>query len=500
MIKKILLLFVLISAISCDKKTTDKSFFEKGEVIINGQIKNYEPSESDDNELAFYYCNQLDFEMQSKAIAEVNNDGSFSAKFTISNPQVILFTYKNAGQIYVEPNKTLSFDFDGGTTSKDELQESFVFNGNLKEENESLKNYFLFLDSDKSTFYDKFRSLKNPEQAFKLIDSTYAIDDEKTKQYLSENELSDNISNWIKLENKLNPISDLLSYAIFSYRPSDREKPFNDHFPKAYIDKMTNIPKIDESSYVNNEIYTFLPNYYNAYLSQVVYSETKDWKKIDSVLYNDESYSFKKNSEFFNILLFDKLNIAFNNNDTLFYSKNNKLIERTFEKTRYEEAIMNKYVAVKELLENPQLPENSELLEFEASSAEDMFKELVDNAEGKLIYIDNWATWCGPCRSEFKEATPKLKAKYKDEIEFIYLCHQSQENNYKPTIAQFQIEGKHYFLNNNQTQEIQKVLKINGYPTYNIISRNGEIIKTGNEFRPSNELTYTVIDSLLNSK
>ena len=186
MIKKTLLLFILIGVISCNKKSTDKGFFEKGEVIINGQIKNYEPTESDDNELAFYYCNQLNFDMQSKAIAQVNNDGSFSAKFSISNPQVILFTYKNTGEIYVEPNKTLSFDFDGGTSAKDEFQKSFIFNGNLKEENESLKNYFLFLDSDKSAFYDKFRSLKNPEQAFKLIDSTYAIDTEKTKQYLSE--------------------------------------------------------------------------------------------------------------------------------------------------------------------------------------------------------------------------------------------------------------------------------------------------------------------------
>ena len=193
------------------------------------------------------------------------------------------------------------------------------------------------------------------------------------------------------------------------------------------------------------------------------------------------------------------MNNAFKNNDTLFYSKNNELIEKTFQKTRYEEAIKNKYVAVKELLENPKLPKNSELLEFQTSSAEDMLKEIIDNAEGKLIYVDNWATWCGPCRSEFKEATPKFKAKYKDEIEFVYLCHQSQESNYKPTIAQYQIEGKHYFLNNNQTQEIQKTLNINGYPTYNIISQKGEIIKTGNEFRPSNALTYTVIDSLLNS-
>ena len=33
------------------------------------------------------------------------------------------------------------------------------------------------------------------------------------------------------------------------------------------------------------------------------------------------------------------------------------------------------------------------------------FKEITDLYPGKVIFIDVWATWCGPCRASFAHQT-----------------------------------------------------------------------------------------------
>jgi len=496
--KKLLIpLLIVISVVSCKNETKTQNFFNEGEVTITGKIQNYSPDKDSINEVSFIYSNLLDFDIQNKAVAKINDNGSFSTKFTISNPQVIFFYFDNSGEVYVEPNTTLNLDFNSRTASNLEFEKSFVFNGDLKKENEDLRHYKTTVTFDRTSFYKKFNALKTPKEAFKLIDSTYSIETKKSENFLTENNLSDNISNWIELESKLNPISDLLSYAIFSFRPNDKNKNFNDHFPKEYLEEINNIPLINEESFVNTEIYSFLPNYYNAYLRTSIHSQTKDWKKVDSVLYTDKKYAFKNNPEFFKILLFDKLSNQLKNNDTLFYHKNEKLITTTFKDTKYENAIKDKLVLVRELIKNPNLPENSQLLSLNTNNADDIFSEIVKNANGKVIYIDNWATWCGPCKAEFKESTPKLKNKFKDDIEFVYLCHQSDKNQYKPTIAQYQIEGKHYFMNEEQTKNLTKLLNIRGFPNYTIVDKNGKIVKSGFEYRPSREETHKILTSLI---
>lgn len=496
--KKLLISFLAVTAfISCKQEENKEPFFNKGEVTIKGKINNYSAENDSIKKVSFFYSNQLDFDMQTEASAKIDSDGNFSTKFTVSNPQVIFFYYDNAGEVYVAPNQNLEFNFDAGIKNSVDFEKSFSFNGSLKKENEELNKFKIATTIDKSDYYKKFRSLKKPEEALKLIDSLHTKENDRTKDFLSKNNVSENIKNWIDLQGELRPISDLLSYGVFRFRPTDKDKKFKDNFPEEYIKRIESLPKFDEKSFVNREIYTFLPNYYNAYLGRVIMSDVKDWKKIDSVLYSDEKYSFKENPEFFKILLFDRLNNQLKNNDTVFYQKNKELITNTFKNTRYEQAIKDKYSYVKELIENPVLSEGTELLSFKTNDAQEILNQIIKNANGKVVYIDNWATWCGPCKREFKEATPKLKKKFKGDIEFIYFCHQSEEGGYKPTISKYKIAGKHYFMNKEQTESLAKLLNITGFPTYSIINKKGKILHSGFEFRPSIPKTTEILTKLI---
>jgi thiol-disulfide isomerase/thioredoxin len=42
------------------------------------------------------------------------------------------------------------------------------------------------------------------------------------------------------------------------------------------------------------------------------------------------------------------------------------------------------------------------------------------NADGKVVLVNIWATWCGPCVEEFPDIV-ELKQKYKDQLEVVFI-------------------------------------------------------------------------------
>lgn len=107
------------------------------------------------------------------------------------------------------------------------------------------------------------------------------------------------------------------------------------------------------------------------------------------------------------------------------------------------------------------------------TSDEKLFVEMLKPFKGKVILVDVWATWCGPCRIANKEMEP-LKAQLADEedLVFLYLAGEnSPENTWKNMIAD--LKGEHYRVNNEQWNYLSESLNARGVPTYIIIDREG---------------------------
>lgn len=140
---------------------------------------------------------------------------------------------------------------------------------------------------------------------------------------------------------------------------------------------------------------------------------------------------------------------------------------------------------------------------FEAASGAekeilgDLMNNLLVNHKGKVIYIDIWATWCGPCRSEIPYAFD-LHNHFKGQpIEFINLCLSSDREAWKQVIEKQKMVGSNYYFNKDQSELLIRKLNVAGFPTYLIIGKDGQVVNKQAPRPSSGSVIRTRLSELL---
>lgn len=120
--------------------------------------------------------------------------------------------------------------------------------------------------------------------------------------------------------------------------------------------------------------------------------------------------------------------------------------------------------------------------------------------KGKVIYVDFWASWCGPCRQEFpfsKKIHASLTEKQKKNIVFLYISIDEDPDNWKNAIEKLQLDnGEHGYSEGGWASEVVRKYQINGIPRYMIIDKNGTIVQL-DAVRPSNPATLEILLKLI---
>lgn len=116
--------------------------------------------------------------------------------------------------------------------------------------------------------------------------------------------------------------------------------------------------------------------------------------------------------------------------------------------------------------------------------------------KGKYVYIDCWATWCGPCKQQLP-ALKQLEHKYKGkDIVFVSISSDSDSNKWKNMVKEQKLGGVQLIKTVPTYSEFSDLFMINAIPRFIILDKEGKVFDA-NVTRPSDPATVELLDGLL---
>lgn len=150
----------------------------------------------------------------------------------------------------------------------------------------------------------------------------------------------------------------------------------------------------------------------------------------------------------------------------------------------YKEGLQEKYKAIKTALDAG-ISEGINLNEFPEKGTEDMIGDLVKKHPGKVLYIDLWATWCGPCIGTFPQAKTLKEDLKGEEVVFVYLAASSSNpKKWKNVIQSMDLKGEHYFMDDPSYEAFLDQFNIPSIPRYLLVDKTGKVVDS-NAPRPN---------------
>jgi thiol-disulfide isomerase/thioredoxin len=114
--------------------------------------------------------------------------------------------------------------------------------------------------------------------------------------------------------------------------------------------------------------------------------------------------------------------------------------------------------------------------------------------KGKVVLVDVWATWCGPCKGEIPHLKKLEEEMHGQDVLFLSVSVDEQKDHqkWKDFIASEELGGVQLFASG--WSDIAKFYDIKGIPRFMVFDKNGNIVSTDAP-RPSNKELKLLLES-----
>ncbi len=124
------------------------------------------------------------------------------------------------------------------------------------------------------------------------------------------------------------------------------------------------------------------------------------------------------------------------------------------------------------------------------------FDKLMAQFEGKVVYLDFWASWCGPCKREMPYSAKLKKTFEGKDVVFVYISTDRNPTAWDKAIKSMQIGGTHYRVNKSVYVGMNERFNVKTIPRYVLFDKDGNVVDD-NAKRPSNPQLVDDINALL---
>ena len=113
------------------------------------------------------------------------------------------------------------------------------------------------------------------------------------------------------------------------------------------------------------------------------------------------------------------------------------------------------------------------------SDGEQILRKMTEPYRGRLVLLDIWGTWCGPCLEILSHSQEEYERLKDYDLVYLYLANGSEENAYKNVINRYKLVGPnivHYNLPVAQQDAIENFLNVHAWPHFRLIDREGNVL------------------------